>query len=266
MKHLTIPVIALILTAFACKPEKPWSPEDEQGLEADDLASVAVNAILPVKTDIGDAEQGIWLEGRLAPESSGGLITSEEIKNRRDRLAIVNISVPAPVPDELWVEYDVKVGRNFEDSPVVLRTRVITESTPVGTLAVVLGKEAQRNQTLRGQRITMKVDLFSAFEQVPDSFLAKIEGELLLMPEGTDESTIDPATATSSVSSEAVQANLIRVTIVPGGASETGAPSEPAAPAVTETVAPEQPATDPAAPAPAEAAPAGDSPSDTPAQ
>lgn len=250
MKHLIFPVVAIVLTMFSCNLQRPWSPEDDQGLDPSDLPSVGVDTIAPVKTDIGDAEQGIWLEGRLAAESADGRITSEEIKNRRDRLAIVNMTVPTPVPDALWIEYEAKVARNFEDTPVVLRVAVVIDDEfTAGEIKAVFGKDAQRTQQ------TFKVDLFSAFEQVPETFLAAIKGELILMPEGTDETTIDPATATSATSSMAVQGNPIRVTIVPGGTTEATPPAESASPADTEAASQDQPVADPAAPMPADAAP-----------
>lgn len=258
MKRFTIPILVLTLTLFGCDLQKPWSPEDDPGLEADDLQSAGVNTLAPVKTDIGDAEQGIWLEGRLAAESAGGRITSEEIENRRDRLAIVNITVPTPAPDELWVEYAIKVTRNFEEAPVVLRAAVMVEDTPAGELAIVVGANA-RNIT-----DTLAVDLFSIFDQVPETFLATVKGELLLMPEGTDEYAIDPATVTSDVRSEAIQANPIRVTLVPGNGTVPDTNPETAEPVAGDSESPELTTSGAASPSPADAAPADPSPAAEP--
>lgn len=217
MKLRYIPLAVVILSLCACTPKKPWSPDDEQGLDMNELSSVETNTSVPVKTDIGDAEQGIWVEARIAKDSYAENVKVNEVNNRRDRLAIVNVDITPPVPKKLDAVYSVIVNRNFDEAPVVLRARIMVDGKSVGTIEGILGKDA------RSSHIVSTVDLFSAFDHIPKTFLATIEGKLFLMPEGTHENVIDPHNATSDTSSEALQCNPIRVTISGAGETESGA-------------------------------------------
>ncbi len=230
MKRTLIFVLSL-LVLHACKPEKPWSPSrDESGKDNPPL-NPAVSSVLPHTVDIGDAEQGIYLEGTISPESLSDSVHEEKTESRRGRMAIVNVTITPPVPDKLWATYLIKCTREFTERPVVLRAQIMVEGKSVGSIEVVLGKDARTNE------FATSVDLLSQFDQVPASFLATVEGELLLMPEGIDESTINPETATSDIVSKAVEYNPIRVDIEGAPAGEP----LPATEAVTTEAAPEAP-------------------------
>jgi len=220
MKRVLVSLVVLFVTLSGCKPDKPWSPDDLQDLNDEDPATAPLVVNVEEKTNIGDAEQGLWIEARLTPESITPGMVNDEIENRRGRLAIVNVTIPPPVPETLHAIYTINATRDFEKTPVVLRAQVMVDGMPVGSIHDVFGADAM----IKDLQVT--VDLFSAFEQVPDSFLGTVEGELLLMPEGTDESTIDPATATSTATSKAIQFNPIRVNIERGAAGVESPPQE----------------------------------------
>lgn len=224
MKPVFLPLIVALVVLSACKPDKPWSPDDETGFDPS-APSVSPSEPVVEKINIGDAEQGIWIEGRLVPESIPESAVNEEVENRRQRLAIVNVTLKRPLPEQLQAQYTVNLTRDFDEAPVVLRANVLVNDTVVGTILEVLGAKARKVK----REIT--VDLLSAFDEVPDTFLAKVEGELVLMPEGTDESTIDPVSATSNSTSRAIQSNPIRVDVEPADA----AASDASATAASET-------------------------------
>jgi len=223
MKRLLLLTLSLLLL-HACKPEKPWSPAEDKNGGENPLLNAAVNTALPISIDIGDAEQGVYLEATIAPESLADNVKQDKIKSGRDRLAIVNVKVTPPVPDKLWATYAIKCTRDFAERPVVLRARIMVEGKPVGSIEALLGKVARRSA------FATNVDLLSKFDKVPASFLATIDGELILLPEGTDESTVNPETATSDITSKAVECNPIRVDI------EGATPAEPTA--ATEATGP----------------------------
>ncbi len=202
----------------ACTPKKPWSPDDEQGLDLNDLSSVETSTSVPVKTDIGDAEQGIWVEARIAKDSYAENVKVDEVDNRRNRLSIVNVDITPPIPKQLNAVYRVMASRDFDQTPVVLRANIMVDGKSVGSIEGVFGKDTRHSD------VEVTVDLFSAFDHIPKTFLATIDGELFLLPEGTHENVIDPHSATSDISTKAVQCNPIRVTITGGGESESGAP------------------------------------------
>jgi hypothetical protein len=241
MKRVLVSLVVLLVTLSACKPDKPWSPDDPQDLNDEDLATAPLVVNVEEKTNIGDAEQGLWIEARLTPEAITPGMVNDEIENRRSRLAIVNVTIPPPVPETLHAIYTVNATREFEKTPVVLRAQVMVDGMPVGSIQDVFGINA------REKKLQVTVDLFSAFEQIPDSILATVEGELLLMPEGTDESSIDPATATSTATSKAIQFNPIRVNIERGAAAVESLPQESGEDAGAigeETAAPDSPDSD----------------------
>lgn len=263
MKRLLV-FACVVLLLHSCKPEKPWSPDDDPSLSPDGGSGTGTDTIAPVKVDIGDAEQGVFIVGTIDESSKTSTVAVEEIKNRRDRMAIVNVSVAAPVPEQLWANYTLQCFRDFPDTPVVLRAKVMVEGKAVGSISAVIGKGAQRRE------FSTKVDLLSQFDQVPQTFLATVEGELLLMPEGTDEASVVPETATSSLVSRALLFNPMRVNIV------DTLPPPPAPDATAPVVLPPAPtpadpsATPPAAPAPEASTPPADAaapvpPADAPA-
>lgn len=250
MKPAFLSLIAALVVLTSCQPDKPWSPDDEPGVDPANTSEA--EPISPVKepTNIGDVEQGLWFEARLVSDSIPPGATNEEVENRRNRLAIVNVTLPRPLPDQLMAVYTLKSTRNFENTPVILRAQILVDDVPVGNVQEVIEVLGRDNA------VTRTVDLLSAFEQVPDSFLATVEGEFYLMPEGTDASTLDPATATSGSMSKAIQFNPIRVNVVPGNDASAASVDNSAAPAMPEDSAPAEaapPADAPPAEAPAEA-------------
>lgn len=214
-------VIALV----SCKPQKPWSPYDEEkGSEVpkdprtQPMALVVGNeAILP---DIGDVEQAVVIEGKLDTETLKPNVTIEESRDARDRLLMLNATIIPPYPKELWAVYEIKCSRNFPQMPALLRAEVVVDGKPVGKIpAVVLGKTATQNGVIA------KVNLLAGREGPPETMLAKVEGELFLFPENTDETKLNPETATAPIRSKALIYNPIRVTFAKGAESPEGAPA-----------------------------------------
>lgn len=245
MKPAFISLIAAMVVLSSCQPDKPWSPDDEPGIDPGNTSEVKPASPVKEPTNIGDVEQGLWFEARLVPDSIPPGATNEEVENRRDRLAIVNVTLPRPLPDQLMAVYTLESTRSFENTPVVLRAQILVDGVPVGNVHEVIEIRSRDN------KITRTVDLLSAFEQVPDSFLATVEGEFHLMPEGTDASTLDPATATSGSTSKAIQFNPIRVNVVPGNDAPGAIIDDSAPSAMPETAEPEE--TSPTDTLPAEA-------------
>ncbi len=250
MKPAFIPLIAAMVVLTSCQPDKPWSPDDEPEIDPGNMSGAEPISPVEKPTNIGDVEQGLWFEARLVPDSIPPNATNEEIKNRRNRLAIVTVTIPRPVPDQLMAEYTLESTRSFENTPVILRAQILVDGMPVGNVQEVIEVRDRDN------KITRTVDLLSAFEQVPDSFLATVEGEFYLMPEGTDASMLDPAIATSASTSKAIQFNPIRVNVVPGNDASGATVDDSAAPSMPEDSAPAEsapPSDAPPAEAPAEA-------------
>ena len=165
-----------------------------------------------------------------------------EVRDRNKRLMKSEVTLKEPYPQSLWADYDIKCSRNFMSAPAILRATIMVNGKVAGSFSEVLGMQASK------AKITAKVDLLKPFDgNVPETFLAKIDGDLYLMPSGTDENKVNPETATSDTHSKAVYSTLIRVSLQKPGA-------EPAVPAPVAVPAPSEPTTgDPVLP-PTEAA------------
>jgi len=238
MKPAFILALSIVL-ATSCKPQKPWSPHDKAAdTDSPATASTATQAGAGgASADIGDLEQAVFLSGSLSTDSKIDSVTTNDIVDRNKNITKSEITVAPPLPKSLWVEYMLRSNRTFPGTPGVLRARVMVNDKVAGTITAVFGANAKRKGDI------VKFDLLEPFGgNVPDSFLAKVEGDLYLMPEGTDESTLDPNTATSEAHSNALYATVFRVDVVQPTASAEGT-----GPAQSPLPAPEA-----AAPAPAQ--------------
>ncbi|MBX7256905.1 MAG: hypothetical protein K1Y02_11135 [Candidatus Hydrogenedentes bacterium] len=234
MKRI-VAILAIVLTISACKaPKKPWSPYSDDGSQSSESSSSAPLPVAAPTIDIGDAEQGIYIEAKLAPESQQSGIKAEELQDIRKYVTKLTVNVPETGSSELWVDYSLRCSRNFVERPVVLRAEVKVEGQTVDTIVAVLGANAKKNT------YTKKINLFKNFATPPPTMLATVTGSLLLMPEGAAEGSINPETAESSISSPALQFTLVRVntgaTVSAEEVTQPEAVSSETAPPAADTV------------------------------
>src|SRR5690606_19580354 len=104
------------------------------------------------------------------------------------------VDVYQPYPEDLIVTFRVKPERAFPDTPVVIRGEIRVEGIeePVGTFSGVFGDQAFQKE------VTGSVDLMDILNPVPTTALVTGWVEAVLMPEGTDEHSVDVATATAA--------------------------------------------------------------------
>jgi hypothetical protein len=221
--------LAMILAGTSCEAPKPWSPMDDQDADVDSSANSSdITEPTETKLNLGDVDQGINIEGRLAnADSLPATIMAEAFMHPTKRLDMLTIDIADPVPAQLDIAYTVRATREFADRPVVLRAVVIREETAIHGFNAVLGVAAQENE------VNEIVDVFAGLTEMPETMLIRVEAEAHLMPIGTDESTLDAATATSDENTEAIKFNPIRINILtqPGQAEEPAEPEAPAEPA-----------------------------------
>lgn len=227
MKKCVI-LLTAVAVLSACKPKKPWSPYDESGVPNEwDKNSQADSFTRneQVRADIGDVEAQVYVQGELMAVSKTPNITVNDSEDIHGNILVSNITVSGDRPENLWINYRIKCGRNFEGAPALIRAQVLVDDKVAGSFATVLGSKAMRNG------VNAKVDLLRPFNgQVPDSFLAKVKGDLFLFPDGTDENTLNPETAESDQRSQALAATIVRVNFVkPGEGGSQPADSQPVA-------------------------------------
>ncbi len=226
-------IIVALMAISACEAPKPWSPYDDQGDGTKDTSASAPLATVAPGIDIGDAEQGVFVEAKIAPESMNASVKAEEIQDFRKFATKLTVDVSPPAPTEFWIDYTVRCSRDFVERPVVLRADIKVDDQTVDTIVAVLGANARKNT------YTKKLNLLKTFPSPPSTLLATVTGTLLLMPEGAAEGTINPETAESSISSMALQATPVRWNVVQAdAASVPGAPADATAPAPADAPAP----------------------------
>jgi hypothetical protein len=196
-------VLTLLAALGACKPPPlDVEPEDappESALPSDELAAEP-------ELNIGDVEQGIDVEASLAPESKSAQIVATQLTDKMGRVKILRLEVSPPYPRELWLDYKVNARRNFVERPAVLRGRMLADGKrELASFALVLGSKATRNT------FSTRINALEGVEAMPETLGIHVEAEALLLPEGTDEATIDPATASSDETSGAVYQTAVRI-------------------------------------------------------
>jgi hypothetical protein len=251
---------ALVLVVAGCsEPEDAELNEDESipGLTIPTSEDSVVAT--DIEVTIGDVEQQVRLNGTVEePDRPLEGVKVEEIEDPRGKMNLVTVDISPPYPQSLMLTYRLSAQRNFPDTPVVLRGRILTDKTaePLATFTEVLGEQATRVDR------AVKVDLMAALTEIPDTLLVTADLDALLLAKGTPEESVDPATAETTPDRQSkILVNPIRVNFL----KEGEAPPPPETLPVPSSIVPVTPGEEtPAAPTPApeatapEAAPASD--------
>jgi len=243
MRSAVVAALALWILA-ACSGEAPTGTE-APGEEAPAAESAPEAADIEVTA--GDVEQKIYTNATIMEPDRGPTVKVDEVADARGRINLVTVDVYRPYPEQLPVTFRTVSMRNWMDTPVAIRGKVVAEGRPetFAETLVVYGKEAARND------LETKVDLMQALPEPPDTLLLLWKADAVLLPRGTDEATVDPATATASEErTTQLMSNAVRVNFHDEPAPGAG---ESAAPAPAPAAAAPEPAPAPVEPAPAPA-------------
>jgi hypothetical protein len=168
--------------------------------------------------DLGDVDSGVTIDGKLAPESLAENVTAEYIETQRDTLSMTTITVKEPFPEKVMVEFIVVASRDYVERPVVLRARAYREDTAYDDeYGYVLGKEARSGSDFQNRRFT--VDALEGLAEIPDTVLLHARADAWLMPEGTDETTLNSMTDTAP-DRVSLMSNPVRINFVKEGAAQ----------------------------------------------
>ena len=208
MKRFLIVGCLMVLLA-GCGPMAPVKPKPGQGgPETRDQSSVEKN------TTIGDVEFAVHFNGTLDDRSKAPNITENTLMNPRKYVDLTTITVKPPYPESLWITFTSSSTKSFRDTPAALRATVYIDDTAVDSFTVIMGADASR------QKETYSLDVLQKAGSVPKTALVRVQAEALLLPEGTDPATVDPATMTVSADRKGtVMSNPVRINFVAEGAS-----------------------------------------------
>lgn len=245
---LSLFVLALGAAFSACsRPETV--PKAVQ--EAESGKGSSGSALISSEFNVGDAETSIELYLELDPDTALlPNVKEDRILNAKHQLSQSNVTLDAATQKEFWVRIRIRPTKPFVERPVVLRGVLERDGQPIVSFQTVLGKYATEDDPDHPK--VFRVNVLDGLAAPPASMLLFARAEVLLMPAGTDEKTIDTANATADQGDISAKiSNPMRITLQLPPPSPLAIPT-PATPA-------ESPATAPAS-SPAEAAPAAPAP------
>ena len=226
MRHIAVVFAAITLLTACGSPVAPAPPSDNsvQGSGAGaGPASSSTQGV--VAKNIGDVEQTVFVNLKLAERSRSPRILQEAKADALERVRLLTLDLLPPFPEELWLDAECQCREKYDDTPVVVRgTYLIDGRATEEKISIVLAKHSEQTHALPS------VELMRLIGPPPDSVLVTLDLEGLLMPMGTDPATIDPWTAktTPDRTSRAVLGTTVRINFQEAGLGEPAGPAGPA--------------------------------------
>ncbi len=233
-RRLATIACALLAIALPACDDSPQPDASAKSLVADAMAKDQATTdptVMDVHDesaiDVGDVEQAIRIVGRVSQISASDNIIENAITDGRDRVRIVNVEVNPPNPDTLWIGVRVDCTREFVERPVILDTKILVDGTLMDSFTVVMAANAQKNMFQKD------VEVLFGRDDIPETMLVTMESEALLLPEGTDLTTIDPYSINEGQRTKAIAYTPVRIDFTAPGPKpkrETATPPETATP------------------------------------
>lgn len=230
---------ALGVGLSACGPKEEAVPKAVERAESGKDSGGA--AALTTGFNVGDAETSIELNLELDPAMAAAPgVKEDRVLNAKKQLSQSTVTVTTPGLKELWVKLRVRPSRPFIERPVVLRGVIERDNQPLASFQVKLGKYAMENDPDNPKEF--RVNLLADLPTLPASMLVFAKAEVLLLPTGTDEATIDvPNVTVEEGDISAKISNPLRVTTQYAPPAPLALPVEtPAAAAPTPAETPAQ--------------------------
>jgi len=215
MKHIGVAALVISVLA-ACSPAPKQQAKKAPAVppKVQEEAEGAVN--------IGDVEQGIWITAVMGPQSKAPNISENLLEDARKKVNLEELTIKPPYPKELWLDIKARSFRAFAGTPVVLRAKyTITAKYGAGHEPVKMEKPLFKGifgKKAHTMVLNDTVDVLKGLDGTPQSILFMVNADVLLMPQGTDEKTIDIDKATTSPERQSVvQSNPVQIKFVQGG-------------------------------------------------
>jgi hypothetical protein len=194
---------------WGCQPEAPIV-----AAPSSDAISPADSTMLPIEgIGIGDVEYGMTFSVTVDEAAAGAAVTVENMEKLGNKITMSTATVSPPRPKELFVYVAMKGDESYAERPVAIRGKLFRDKEIIETFATVLGKNAD-GRVAPDPRFPMvfHYDILKDVPSTTETFLVVAEAEILLMPAGTDESTLDPLTASVMGSDKTViMSNPLRI-------------------------------------------------------
>lgn len=209
---LFILAIAPLLIGGSCRvrtsPNEPSAKPAAPGEEGGPVAE----AEKPL--DIGDAEAAISLTLNLPAEPAIPNVKAEDLRNMRGGLDLVTITVKPPFPKTFPLELTLKSKQPFAERPLAVRLAIFRGNQQIGSQALTVAGDVRTP-------FSYTVDALQGLPQPPHTMLLHAEAEIVMLPEGTNPETVNPATATATPEwTGAKVSNPVRINFVMEGGNQ----------------------------------------------
>ncbi len=222
-----IVALALGVWVMACSADKFVTVEEKANMTTVMEKGTPVKAVMT----IGDVEGKTSVNATIPKELRGARVVVDELGTRSNEiLAMCTVDLKPPYPDTLEATFTIRCKKQFKKRPVAARATIYREFAEgdreeIGAFHTVLGANSMRyrpEEWLIDPKLQFRCDVLAGLNTVPETMLIYAEMEVLLMPEGTDENTLDPmaATVVDPADKSVISSNPLRINF----AGEQGTP------------------------------------------
>ncbi len=205
--------LCLLLALGACSPKPASQPATPYNPLAPGLSDNA--AILNTGIDLGDVEATTQFEARLAERSQAANVEANEVENMLNKLTLATITLREPFPESLWLALSIDPKEDYSERPLVLRSAVSRDKEVFERFGTVLGENTalpRNKEKTTKWPTTFEVDALKGLEEIPETLLVHAIARAELTDQGTDESTLDPASpAPKDITFATISSNPVRI-------------------------------------------------------
>ncbi len=182
MRNILLCGVTMLALAACGGPAR--DPETDPNIvPAVPLATEPGGAALHV-LDIGDVEAQVRIAGTLKEEAQTAGVEVNEFTTPKGDLNMTTVTLHPPYPRELPVRFRVVARQDFKTRPVALKGALFRNDAQLTEVSGVL--------TGRAGAPVFDIDALQGIDTPPDSLLLHVRLNALLLPEGTDPTTVDP--------------------------------------------------------------------------
>ena len=246
-RSIAVVMLCVLLPACNLELKKDAPPESDSG-------TAAPTAPAPMRTglDIGDLEVTAVMHLVVTEKSVTDRVKLDTLLTATDVVTMQTADLSKPYPESLIIELQRKVTSDFSVQPGIIRGSIMRQindepnKEKIEDVIILLTKKTNLE-------LVFALDALKGLKEYPETMSITLEGEGILLEEGADIESVDPATATAPPErmTRALSVNPLRINFVDGPAplSSSGSANEELAEetASSETVASdaeEIPATD----------------------
>lgn len=187
-----IVVLGALLLGGSCRVRtEPPEPVDRPITPGAGAGAGAASATPERPVDVGDAEAALKITLTI-PQPVPANFGVEELKDARGNLDMVTANVAPPYPQKFDVALTVKSSKPFVERPLLVRLSVLRDGQAIESQTVTVSGDATKNP------FSYTFDALKGLTSAPATMLLHAQAEIIMLPEGTDVASIDPATVSGT--------------------------------------------------------------------